>query len=147
MIPLPDQVRRSFSALMDGDDDTASRNCAADVTCHIGGQHPFTGEYRGVARITEMLRLMDEIGGGHSFTVTNVMTDDSGSQVLIEGVAMHGSFARHVIKRLRYDGGRLVELWIKPLDQRAEDEFWRAQVPHQRLGGSVPVDAEAGNGS
>jgi hypothetical protein len=79
---------------------------------------------------------MDEVGGEHSFTVTNVMTDDTGSQVLIEGVAKHGSFARHVINRLRYDGERLAELWLKPLDQRAEDEFWRGRVPQQRAGRS-----------
>ena len=136
MIPLPDQVRRSYSALMAGDSSTAREHCAEDVVCHIGGEHPFSGDYRGVAEISELLRVMDEVGGEHSFTVTNVMTDDTGSQVLIEGVAKHGSFVRHVINRLRYEGERLAELWLKPLDQRAEDEFWRGQVPQQRAGGS-----------
>ena len=143
MIPLPDQVRRSYSALLIGDDDTASRHCAEDVTCHIGGQHPFSGDYCGVAAITELLRIMGEVGGSPSFTVTNVMTDDAGVQVLIEGVARHGGYARHVINRLRYDGDRLAELWIKPLDQRAEDEFWRTRVPQQRAGGAgttTPAD-------
>lgn len=145
MIPLPDQVKRSYSALMTGDDVTAARNCAEDVTCHIGGENPFSGDYRGVAQITELLRCMDAAGGSPSFTVTNVMSDDTGAQVLIEGVAMHGTYARHMINRLRYDDGRLVELWIKPLDQRAEDEFWRGRVPQQRGGGSggSPADAPA----
>jgi ketosteroid isomerase-like protein len=147
MIPLPDQVRRSYTALMTGDHATAREHCAEDVTCHIGGQHPFTGDYHGVAQITDVVRCMDEVGGAPSFTVTNVMSDDSGSQVLIEGVAVHGSYARHVINRLRYEGGRLTELWIRPLDQRAEDEFWRGRVPQQRAGGSgAPADAEATNG-
>ena len=137
MIPLPDQVRRSYTALMTGDDVTAADHCAEDVTCHIGGENPFSGDYRGVAQITELLRQMDEVGGDPSFTVTNVMSDDTGAQVLIEGVAMHSGFARHMINRLRYDDDRLVELWIKPLDQRAEDEFWRGRVPQQRAGGSA----------
>jgi uncharacterized protein len=144
MIPLPDQVRRSYSALMAGDGVTAARNCAEGVVCHIGGDNPFSGDYRGVEQITGVLREMDELGGPHSFTVTNVMSDDTGSQVLIEGVAMHGSYARHVLNRLRYDEGRLVELWLKPLDQRTEDEFWRGRVPHQRGGGRAAEVRPAG---
>ena len=136
MIPLPDQVTRSYSALTTGDSATAGLHCVEDVLCHVTGAHPFSGDYRGVAEIVELLRAMDEAGGDHSFTVTNVMSDDTGSQVLVEGVARHGSFARHVINRLRYDGELLAELWLKPLDQRAEDEFWRGRVPHQRAGGS-----------
>ncbi len=136
MITLPEQIRSSYSALMSGDAERAASHCANDVTCHIGGEHPFSGDYRGVARITDLVHEMTEVAGPHSFTVTNLMSDDDGKQVLIEGVAQHGSFVRHVINRLRYDDGRLVEVWIKPLDQRAEDEFWIGRVPQQRAGGS-----------
>lgn len=148
MIPLPDKVTRSYTALMTGDDTTARPHCADDVTCHIVGQHPFSGDYHGVDQISAVLRRMDEAAGSQaSFTPTNLMSDDSGSQVLIEGVLMHGSYVRHVINRLRYDDDRLVELWLKPLDQRAEDEFWLARLPQQRSGLSdAPVDAEATNG-
>ena len=145
MIPLPDQVTRSYVALAAGDRETARRHCVDDVTCHIGGAHPFTGDYRGVSRISDVLRRMQEVGGEHSFSVTNVMSDDSGSQVLIEGVADNAGFVRHVMTRLRFEDGRLAELWVKPLDQRAEDEFWRARVPLQRSGGTR-AGTEVGNG-
>lgn len=129
MIPLPDPVRRSYAALVRGDDATARPHCVADVVCHIGGAHPFTGDYRGVGDIIDVLREMDDVGGQHEFTVTNLMSDDSGSQVLIEGVARNDGYVRHVIKRLRFDDGQLAEMWIRPLDQRAEDDFWLAQAP------------------
>lgn len=132
MTPLPAQVTDSFAALMAGDEAVAALHCVEEVTCHIGGQHPFTGDYRGVSQIIGVLRRMDEVGGEPSFSVTNVMSDDSGSQVLVEGVAMHGTYARHTITRLRFDSGRLAELWIKPLDQRTEDDFWRGVMPQQR---------------
>lgn len=144
MISLPDHVRDSYTALMTGDAVTARRHCLAGVTCHVGGQHQFSGDYDGVAGITDLLQRMDEAGGDHSFTVTNVMSDDSGSQVLIEGVAVHDSYVRHVIHRLRYAEGRLAELWLKPLDQRTEDEFWSGRMPQQRAGGSgAPAEADA----
>ena len=147
MTPLPDPVNDTFVALMAGDEALAARHCLDDVTCHIGGQHPFTGDYRGVEEIIGVLHRMDEVGGAPSFSVTNVMSDDSGSQVLVEGVAMHGTYARHTITRLRFDSGRLAELWIKPLDQRAEDDFWRGLLPQQRAGGTgAPADAETSNG-
>lgn len=129
-------VTDPYAALLSGDEDAAALHCAADVTCHVGGEHPFSGDYRGVDDITSVLRRMDEVGGEPSFTATNVMSDDSGSQVLVEGMAKHGTYARHVITRLRYEEGRLAELWIKPLDQRTEDDFWRGRMPQQRAGGS-----------
>lgn len=145
-IPLPDQVSSSYAALRSGDEATAARHCVEDVTCHIGGQHPFTGDYRGVAEIIGVLHRMDEVAGRHSFTVTNVMSDGSGSQVLVEGVARHGDYTRHVITRLRFDGGRLAEMWLKPLDQRTEDDFWRSLVPQQRTGGTtVTAETDATN--
>lgn len=139
---LPEQIRSSYTALMSGDAERAADLCAEDVTCHIGGEHPFSGEYRGVAQITGVVREMTAVAGPESFTVTSLMRDDDGEQVLIEGVAQHGTFVRHVINRLRYDDGRLAEVWIKPLDQRAEDDFWIGRVPQQRAGGSTPGDAD-----
>ncbi len=143
MIPLPDQIRRSYSALMSGDAAGAASHCSEDVTCHVAGEHPFSGEYRGVAQIAQLVREMNEAAGPESFTVTNLMSDDQGEQVLIEGVAQHEGFVRHVINRLRYTDGRLAEMWIKPLDQRAEDEFWIGRVPQQRSGGSGLSEPDA----
>lgn len=134
---LPEQIRSSYAALMSGDAERAAGLCAEDVICHIGGEHPFSGEYRGVAQIAGVVQEMTAVAGPESFTMTSLMRDDDGEQVLIEGVAQHGTFVRHVINRLRYDGGRLAEVWIKPLDQRAEDDFWTGRVPHQRARGSA----------
>ncbi len=134
MIQLPDQIVCSYSALMDGDVEVARRSCSQDLVCHVGGSHPLSGDYHGITQIVDVVRRMGELGGQASFTPTNVMTDDTGTQMLLEGVAMHGSFARHVINRLRYEDDQLTELWIRPLDQRAEDDFWTARVPHQRAG-------------
>ena len=142
MHTLPEQIRSSYAALMSGDPERAADHCADDVTCHIGGAHPFSGEYRGVTQIAGVVRQMTEVAGPESFTVTSLMSDDDNGQVLIEGVAQHGTFVRHVINRLRYDQGRLAEVWIKPLDQRAEDDFWIGRVPQQRAGGTTPGDAD-----
>lgn len=136
MNSFSDPVTDPYAALLSGDEASAAQHCASDVMCHVGGAHPFSGDYRGVSDIAGVLRRMDEVGGEPSFTATNVMSDDSGSQVLVEGMAKHGTYARHVITRLRYVEGRLAELWIKPLDQRAEDDFWRGRMPQQRAGGS-----------
>ena len=60
---LPEQIRSSYTALMSGDAERAAGLCADDVTCHIGGEHPFSGEYRGVAQIAGVVRQMTEVAG------------------------------------------------------------------------------------
>jgi len=131
-----DRVRAAYKALDAGRFDAAFDGLDEDVVMHIAGDHPLSGTYRGKEGIRTYVDALEEATEGTSgFTVLSVMVDEAAERVLVEGTAYTGRehpFVRTMVHQLRFDGGRVVEVWQRPFDQAAEDKFWRRQVPPQR---------------
>lgn len=98
-----------------------------DVTYHVAGTHPLSGDKVGIdAVLTYMLEVTRISGGRGGFDVENVAADGNLAFSRTVGTAYCGDrpFARPIVHVVRFDAGRLVEFWDLPFDQHAEDAFW-----------------------
>jgi ketosteroid isomerase-like protein len=144
MSRLTERVRHAYQAFAE-DPERLWDRFDDDVVFHISGEHPLSGDYVGVAEFRRYLAAVNEATAGRGgFSVTSAFSDDSGSEVLVEGTAFHGEgpFVRTVVHRLRLSEGRLVEFRDHPFDQESEDRFWSARVPAQRDGERADATAE-----
>ena len=130
------RVRAAYDALNAGRFDAALSTMDDDVVLHIAGDHPLSGTYRGRRGLGEYLhRLQGATEAPGVYRVVSVLVDESSGDVLVEGTAHHGGeepFVRTIVHQLRFDEGRIVEVWERPFDQAAENRFWRRRVPPQR---------------
>jgi uncharacterized protein len=106
---------------------------APEVTFHIAGDHPLSGDYRGVGPVQRYLDTVERLTGGPGgATLDAVVADESGDMVLLESTTRYRGFERSIGHVLRFDGDHLVELWDNPADPEAEDRYWRGRVPAQQ---------------
>jgi uncharacterized protein len=142
-------VREAYAAYTRGDRAPLWALLAPGVTFHVAGDHPLSGDYRGVEEVQGYLSTMERLNGGPGgATLDTVIADESGDMVLLESTTRHGDVERSIGHVLRFEGDRLVELWDNPADPQAEDRYWRARVPTQqrrrlrdsaRRGGAAPA--------
>jgi ketosteroid isomerase-like protein len=142
-------VRQAYAAYALGDRAPLWALLAPGVTFHVAGNHPLSGDYRGVEEVQGYLATMERLNGGTGgATLDTVIADESGNMVLLESTTRHGDIERSIGHVLRFEGEQLVELWDNPADPPAEDRYWRARVPAQqrrrlrefaRRGGAAPA--------
>jgi ketosteroid isomerase-like protein len=142
-------VREAYAAYAVGDRAPLWALLAPQVTFHVAGDHPLSGDYRGVEEVQGYLATMERLDGGPgAATLDTVIADESGDMVLLESTTRHGDVERSIGHVLRFEGEQLVELWDNPADPQAEDHYWRARVPAQqrrgprgpaRPGGAAPA--------
>ncbi|MET1052717.1 MAG: nuclear transport factor 2 family protein [Mycetocola sp.] len=130
------QVRAGYAALGEGHYETAFELIDEHVVMHIAGDHPLSGTYRGKSGLLAYMDAMVAASeGSNAYTVVSVMVDEVTGGVLVEGTAVHGTeqpFVRTIVHQLRFEDGRVVEVWQRPFDQAAEDQFWRSAMPTRR---------------
>jgi uncharacterized protein len=142
-------VREAYAAYAAGDHEPLWALLAPQVTFHVAGDHPLSGDYRGLEEVQGYLAMLERLNGGPGgATLDTVFADESGDMVLLESTTRHGHVERSIGHVLRFEGDRLVELWDNPADPQAEDRYWRARVPAQqrrrptdlaRPGGAAPA--------
>jgi uncharacterized protein len=130
-------VQEAYAAYAAGDRAPLWAMFAPEVTFHVAGTHPLSGDYRGIEAVVRYLDTIERLNGGPGgATLDTVFADESGNLVLLESTTRHGGFDRSIGHVLRFEHDRLVELWDNPADPEAEDRFWRLQIPAQRGPGS-----------
>jgi ketosteroid isomerase-like protein len=142
MSRLTESVRHAYQAFAE-DPQLVWDRLDDDVVFHISGEHPLSGEYAGLAEVRRYVDAVNEATGGRGgFSVASAFTDDSGTEMLVEGTAFHGDgpYIRTVVHRLKLSGGRIVEFRDHPFDQQSEDRFWSSRVPAQRDGEQADAD-------
>ncbi len=126
-------VREAYAAYAAGDRAPLWAMFAPEVTFHVAGTHPLSGDYRGVEAVVRYLDTIERLNGGPGgATLDTVFADESGNLVLLESTTRHGGFDRSIGHVLRFERDRLVELWDNPADPEAEDRYWRGRVPAQQ---------------
>lgn len=118
-------VREIYASLASSDPARTARACVPDVVVEVAGTHALSGTYVGVQTVRALYHRVEELAGRAAFTITGLMADEDEDEVLVEICLAHGRHVRTVVHRLVLSGGRLVELHEHPMDQAAEDEFWR----------------------
>ncbi len=140
-----DVVRRVYAAYAAGEHGLLWSLLADEVTFHVAGEHPLSGDYRGAAEVRRYLATIERMAAGSDGgTVDTVFADESGDMVLVESTTRHGGVTRSIGHVLRFEGDRLVELWDNPADPEFEDRYWRDRIPAQRTPGSTGVPWRAG---
>ncbi|MER7898087.1 nuclear transport factor 2 family protein [Streptomyces sp. NPDC096046] len=121
-------VRKGFEAFSRGDMDTLRGLMASDASHHVPGDHPLSGDFKGVDSIIEMYeRLGAETNGTMRADLINICVDGRGHAV---GVSRFT--AERNGKRLDDTGCiifRIVDDKVTDLDECVEDidrsnEFW-----------------------
>ncbi|MFC8146084.1 nuclear transport factor 2 family protein [Streptomyces paradoxus] len=121
-------VRKGFEAFSRGDMDTLREMMAADATHHVPGDHPLSGDFKGVDSIIEMYeRLGAETNGTMRADLIGICVDGRGHVV-----GMNHFTAERNGKTLDDTGCiifRIVGDKVTDLDECVEDidknnEFW-----------------------
>jgi ketosteroid isomerase-like protein len=138
-------VRHAYTAYTAGDPEPLHAMLAPEVTFHVAGSHPLSGDYRGIDAVRGYFEMVERLSGGPGgATLDTVFADESGDLVLLESTTRHGRVERSIGHILRFDGERLVELWDNPADPEAEDRYWRRRVPGQRRAAARGARRRAG---
>ncbi|WP_123969478.1 nuclear transport factor 2 family protein [Streptomyces sp. TLI_185] len=126
--PHAQLVRKGYEAFSRGDMDTLRSLTASDATHHVPGNHPLSGDFKGVDTILDYYRRMfEETNGSMQVELRNVFVDGRG-----HAISVHHFTAERGGKRLEEDGGivfRIVGDKATDLDECVEDidksnEFW-----------------------
>ncbi|MDK1345205.1 nuclear transport factor 2 family protein [Streptomyces sp. 378] len=121
-------VRKGFEAFSRGDMDTLRGLMASDASHHVPGDHPLSGDFKGVDSIIEMYeRLGAETNGTMRADLISICVDGRG-----HAVGVNRFTAERNGKRLDDTGCiifRIVDDKVTDLDECVEDidrsnEFW-----------------------
>ena len=121
-------IRKGYEAFSKGDMDTLRSMMTSDASHHVPGNHPLSGDFKGLDTVLGYYaRLMEQTGGTFKVELRSVLVDGRG-----HAVSLHHATARRGDKSLDEDGGivfRIVGDKITDLDECVEnidvgDEFW-----------------------
>ncbi len=114
-------IRSYVEALASGDLDAVGQLLADDVTFHIPGRNPMSGEKRGREEALAMFRgMMERSGGPITADVHDLLANDEHAVALVTrtlaGVEARAVIVYHVRE------GKIGEVWVLEADQFALDE-------------------------
>ena len=121
-------LRRGYDAFATGDVATVSELIAPDAIWHVGGHHPFSGEYKGRDQILGFFAtLIQDTGGTLAFEVHDVLANDDHAIALVREKAQRKdrSLDTREVHVYHVDAEhRATEFWEFTEDQASYDEFW-----------------------
>jgi ketosteroid isomerase-like protein len=121
-------VRKGYDAFVRGDMDTLRSLMSSDVTHHVPGTHPLSGDFKGLDATIDMYgQLLAQTNGTLRVELRNVLVDGRG-----HAVTLHRFTAERDGKHIDETGGivfRVLGDKITDLDECVEDidksnEFW-----------------------
>ncbi|XUL87832.1 nuclear transport factor 2 family protein [Streptomyces galilaeus] len=121
-------VRKGYDAFVRGDMDTLRSLMSSDVTHHVPGTHPLSGDFKGLDATIDMYgQLFSQTNGTLRVELRNVLVDGRG-----HAVTLHRFTADREGKHIDETGGivfRILGDKITDLDECVEDidkanEFW-----------------------
>ena len=122
-----DVVRRAHEAFATGDIDAVMALCADEITFHIPGSSPLSGEWAGRERVLEFFATAGELSQGTmALSPDEILADGERVVVLTRVHAQRNGRSEtftnaHV---MRVVDGQITELREYMGDERREDEFW-----------------------
>lgn len=126
--PNEDLIRKGFEAFGRGDMDALRGEfLAPDITYHVPGRSPISGDYKGVDEVLGLFAKIFELTGGtFRAELHDVLANDE------HGVALSPASGQREGKTLHDNGalvfhirdGKAAEIWVQPGDQYALDEFF-----------------------
>ena len=127
-LELLEEFRRRQQAMYAGGDVAAvAEMLADDVVWHVPGTSPIAGHHRGrEAVLAYFERRRDLAGATMRIEVRESLADGDSVAEFADGTATLGGEPAHwrTVGVYRFDGGRLAEAWLVPLDLDAFDALW-----------------------
>jgi acyl-CoA thioesterase FadM/ketosteroid isomerase-like protein len=105
---------------------------AEDIVWHVPGTSPIAGDYRGRLAVLDYFQCRREMAGGRIAITKHAHACNADTVVqLADGEAVLGESPTHwrTAGVYRVADGRLAEVWLVPLDQRAFDQTWSRARP------------------
>jgi uncharacterized protein len=126
--PNANVMREFFSAFGAADETKLKQLMADDLQYHFPGQSPISGEFKGVDGLLNGIRktAMHLGDGKNGFELLHVYADDT-SAVTIHRDFYNGSdnhFNLRYMLYVRFEHGKMAEVWEVPFDQAESDRFW-----------------------
>jgi uncharacterized protein len=122
-----DVVRRAHDAFAVGDIDAVMTLCADEITFHIPGTSPLSGEWTGRERVLEFFAKAAELSQGTLALSPDEVLDDGERVVVLTRVHAQRNGRSETFTNvhvMRVADGRITELREYMGDERREDEFW-----------------------
>ncbi|MBV8993157.1 MAG: nuclear transport factor 2 family protein [Pseudonocardiales bacterium] len=120
-------VRRGYDAFADGDLATVLTILDQNITWHVPGRSPLSGDYKGHDEVKGFLTTTMELSGG-TFTIdiNDILSDKERVVVLCTVAAeRHGRrWSSPEVYVCRVIDNSIVDFREFQGDQEAEDEFW-----------------------
>ena len=120
-------IRRSYEAFSRGDVGTVFQNFGPDITWHVPGSSPLSGDYKGHDQVGAFFAATMELSGG-TFTidVEGIFADQDQVVVLCTVAAerLGQSWSSPEVHVWRVADGHAVDFREFQGDQQSEDKFW-----------------------
>jgi ketosteroid isomerase-like protein len=124
--PNEDLLRRGYDAFGAGDMETVLSIFADDISWHVGGNGPLSGDYQGHQEVMGFFgRLMELTGGTFHLEVHDILANDGhGAAMVIEHAEREGhTLDSRSVHTWHLAGGKATEFWSFEEDQAALDRF------------------------
>jgi ketosteroid isomerase-like protein len=124
-----DLARTYFEAVQRGDMPTLGRLLDADIVWHQPGANQFSGDHKGLDAVVQMLAGMMETSQG-TFAIDKLHTLMSNGELITATIQFSGrrgddaSMSMDGVDLLRFENGKITEMWLFSSEQDAEDAFW-----------------------
>jgi ketosteroid isomerase-like protein len=122
-----DLLRRGYESFAKGDLPGALALYDDSIVFHVPGTSQLAGDHEGKAAVGALMRKFRELSGGtFKLQPTQILANEAYGAVLAQASATRNgnTIAEQPIQLWRFEGGKPVEMWLYPRDQRAFDEFW-----------------------
>jgi ketosteroid isomerase-like protein len=125
--PNADLLRRCYDAFARGDISTALGVFVHDISWHVPGRSPLSGDYKGHDEVLDFFAKCMELSGGTlRIDIEDVLCGGEQAVVLCTVSAERNgqSYSSPEVHVWRVEDGKAVDFHEFQGDQQSEDEFW-----------------------
>jgi len=125
--PNAELLRSGYEAFAKGDIPAALRTFAEDITWHVPGRSPLSGDYKGHDEVVGFFTKSMELSGGTLRVEPDEILADGDRVVVLTTVSAERkgrSWSSPEVHLWRVVDGKAVEFHEFQGDQQTEDEFW-----------------------
>ncbi len=127
--PNAELLRQAYDAFAVGDIPTVLGILAEDITWHVPGRSPLSGDYEGHQGVLDFFGRCQELSGGTLKIAVDETLADGDRVVALTTVSAerHGqSWSSPEVHVWRVADGRAIEFTEFQGDQESEDAFWKS---------------------
>lgn len=119
--PNEDVVRGYLGAVAAGDLETATGHLADDVTFHIAGRGPMSGDRHGREEVLALLQAAAQAAGGRlAVEIHDLLATDDHAVALVRRTIAGADLPAAIVYHIA--GGKIAEAWVHEFNLYAMDE-------------------------